>query len=119
MSQRLLHLGAFYFCTLQEVDYKVVKIIRNPFYDDHFDLKDERHQMGKTLYYLAKHCPNLQPELSRSVQLIGLGLYEKFELANQLLDGWLKDKSCEIVVFKDAVSRIFKLYVLLTFGHFV
>lgn len=95
------------------MQYIPVKVIRNPFYDDHFDIKDERFLMGKTLYCLAKSCSLLPPELSRTLQLIGLGLYEKFELANQLLESWLQDRSCEIVVFQDAVSKIllFSIYV--------
>lgn len=88
---------------LQEIDYIPIKVIRNIYYDDHFDIKDERFLLGKTLYYLSKNTKMLDPVFARSLQLIGLGLYEKFELANQHLTDWLQDSSAN-VVYSEAVS---------------
>jgi len=88
----------------QEPQYVPVKIITNPFYDDHFDIKDERFLLGKTLYSLGRHTKGLDQTLSRTLQLIGLGLYEKFELATKLLESWNKDSSLKNIVYKIAVS---------------
>ena len=84
--------------------YKPIRVIRNPYYDDHFDIKDERFLLGKTLYLISRGTPTLEGSFSRSLQLIGLGLYEKFELANELLKEWISDSSLTKVVYKRAVS---------------
>lgn len=60
-----------------------VKYLRNDFYDDHFDIKNTNHLVGKTILYFAD---TLKDEvLKNSLQLIGYGLYEKFEEANKFL----------------------------------
>ncbi|KAL4227721.1 ribosomal protein S27 [Mactra antiquata] len=89
----------------EDIEYVAVKVITNPYYDDHFDIKDERFLLGKTLYNLSKNTAMLDPEFSRSLQLIGLGLYEKFELANQLLEDWVKDSSLKNVVYSEALKH--------------
>uniref|UniRef100_A0A1B0CUT6 Mitochondrial 28s ribosomal protein s27 n=1 Tax=Lutzomyia longipalpis TaxID=7200 RepID=A0A1B0CUT6_LUTLO len=53
-----------------------VKYLRNPYFDDHFDLKDPQQLVGKTLYYFGMHTPG---SLGKSAQLLGLSLYGKFE----------------------------------------
>ncbi|XP_060594104.1 small ribosomal subunit protein mS27-like [Ruditapes philippinarum] len=86
----------------EEVVYKPVKVIRNLYYDDHFDIKDDRFLLGKTFYLISKNTPRLEGTFSRSLQLLGLGLYDKFELGNKLLEQWIKDDSLEKVVYKSA-----------------
>ncbi|XP_053405902.1 uncharacterized protein LOC123566391 isoform X1 [Mercenaria mercenaria] len=89
----------------EEVEYIAVKVIRNPYYDDHFDIKDERFLLGKTLYNISKNTATLDGAFSRSLQLIGLGLYEKFELANQLLEEWIADETIKDVVYSKALEQ--------------
>ncbi|XP_059612509.1 small ribosomal subunit protein mS27 [Phlebotomus argentipes] len=65
-----------------------VKYLRNAFFDDHFDLRDHQHLVGKTLYYLGLNLPNA---VGRSIQILGLSLFGKFEegtnFVNNLKDG--------------------------------
>lgn len=88
----------------EDIEYIAVKVIRNPYYDDHFDIKDERFLLGKTLYNLGSNTPVIDGALSRSLQLIGLGLYEKFELANQFLEKWISNRELPHVVCCEALN---------------
>lgn len=57
-----------------------VKYIQYPFYDDHFDIKDERFLIGKTLILLSlAPSLNLTHPMATSLNLIGNGLYHKFD----------------------------------------
>ncbi|XP_052796232.1 28S ribosomal protein S27, mitochondrial-like [Mya arenaria] len=89
----------------EDPQYIPKSVITNPYYDDHFDIKDERFLLGKTLYNLGKHTQGLDGTLSRTLQLIGLGLYEKFELANQLLTSWMNDSSLDTIVYEIAIEK--------------
>lgn len=53
-----------------------VKFIRNPFFDDHFDLVDDNALVGKTLLMLGELIPG---KIGNSAQLLGYGLYGKYE----------------------------------------
>lgn len=53
-----------------------VKFIRNPYFDDHFDLKDENALVGKTLVMVGELIPGT---IGNSAQLLGYGLYGKYE----------------------------------------
>ncbi|XP_050401291.2 28S ribosomal protein S27, mitochondrial [Patella vulgata] len=86
----------------EEEDWIPVKYIRFPVYDDHFDIKDERFLMGKTLYILGKTCQD--EVLGRSLQFMGLGMYQKFEKAIKLLENWEKDQP-GILLLKEAVVK--------------
>ena len=66
-----------------------MKVVHNQFYDDHFDIVDEQFQTGKTIYCLAKAMPDLDQTLSNSLQLLGLGMYNKFKLGNEKLEEWV------------------------------
>lgn len=52
-----------------------VKFLRNPFFDDHFDIRDPRHLVGKTLVRLSSELPK---NCQTSSKLMGLCLYEKY-----------------------------------------
>lgn len=67
-----------------EEDVKVrVKFVRNPFFDDHFDLREGLPIAGKTLVALTK---NHQDDLvKRSFYLIGLALWNKPEKAKDVI----------------------------------
>uniref|UniRef100_A0A1L8E094 Putative mitochondrial 28s ribosomal protein s27 n=1 Tax=Nyssomyia neivai TaxID=330878 RepID=A0A1L8E094_9DIPT len=81
-----------------------VKYVRNPFFDEHFDLKDHQQLVGKTLYYLGMQLPG---SLGRNAQLLGLSLYGKFEeglkLAKSLKDG--EEISAEVL---EKISQVLK-----------
>lgn len=59
-----------------------VRYLRNPYFDDHFDLTDPNHLVGKTLFMSGSSCPGALGTTSR---LIGLILWEKYETAEELL----------------------------------
>lgn len=80
---------------VQEVKVRV-KFLRNEFFDDHFDLKDNKHIVGKTLALLGK-C--LDPVLAANAQLLGYSLYQKNDKANEILKSTKSD-----VFYKDVVD---------------
>ena len=63
-----------------------VKFIINPYFDDHFDLKDTNHLLGKTFLYLADEVESTNETLSNSLKLLGYTLYDKFEKGNSFLE---------------------------------
>lgn len=56
-----------------------VAYLRNPNFDDHFELKNSYHLLGKTFLYLADEVKPWNATLSNSLNLLGFALYEKFE----------------------------------------
>ncbi|ESP00601.1 hypothetical protein LOTGIDRAFT_149768 [Lottia gigantea] len=87
----------------EEEDWIPVGIIRYIVYDDHFDIKDERFLMGKTLYTLGRNCAE-DSILSQSLQFLGLGLYQKFEKGMNLLEKWAESKDNTLVA-EEAVLK--------------
>lgn len=76
-----------------EDDVKVrVKFLRNPYFDDHFDLREPLQIIGKTLVALTKNKDDL---LKRSFYLVGLTLWNKTEKAKEFI-GALKANNKEI-----------------------
>jgi len=67
----------------EEVLFRV-PFFRNPWFDDHFDLKEPRHLIGKTFFLAGRQMKNNL--LSKTFQLIGLGMYEKWEATLELLN---------------------------------
>ncbi|KZC07999.1 PREDICTED: 28S ribosomal protein S27, mitochondrial [Dufourea novaeangliae] len=65
-----------------------VKYLRNPFFDDHFDITNPRDLVGKTLAFYGKHMNNT---LGRTCQLRGLMLYRKYDDIRNLMDQWLNN----------------------------
>lgn len=80
---------------VQEVKVRV-KFLRNEFFDDHFDLTDHKHIVGKSLVLLGKF---LDPVLAVNSQLLGYTLYQKNEKAGELLKSTKSD-----VFHKDVVD---------------
>ena len=63
----------------EEEDWIKVKYIKFPVYDDHFDIKDERFLLGKTLHMLAQvQTLNIPQQIRSSVGVIGSGIHHKF-----------------------------------------
>lgn len=67
-----------------------VKFIRNPYFDDHFDLNVPNHLIGKTLWMFGL---TLDEPIGVSSQLVGLVLYEKFEKCFVLLQDIIKQNT--------------------------
>lgn len=74
----------------EEVKYRRVRFIMEPWYDDHFDLPTEKQRLGKTLTMVAR----LEGDtlLSRGLQLVGWGFYEKFDEGLSLIKTWLESE---------------------------
>lgn len=66
-----------------------VKYIRNPFFDDHFDLTDPNHICGKTLYMIGNRFTDA---VGRSYCIMGLALYNKWEKLDKYLNGLVQSK---------------------------
>ncbi|XP_076370412.1 uncharacterized protein LOC143256706 isoform X2 [Tachypleus tridentatus] len=90
----------------EEEVFTRVPYIRNPFYDDHFDIKDPKHLVGKTLYLVGKEHNNV---LGRTYQLVGLGMYEKWEKAEKLLSKFLNLSESQPVLLQEGVSKFREL----------
>lgn len=61
-----------------------VKFIRNAFFDDHFDLRDETQLVGKTLSAIGKLIGG-ESAVGNSAQLLGLFHYGKYVEATELV----------------------------------
>ncbi|KAK2589336.1 hypothetical protein KPH14_007884 [Odynerus spinipes] len=71
-----------------------VRYLRNPYFDDHFDLIEPLQIVGKTLAFQGKHMDN---SLGRTCQLRGMILHKKYDKARNLVDQWLAKVNEEIV----------------------
>ncbi|KAK6619485.1 hypothetical protein RUM43_012242 [Polyplax serrata] len=75
-------------------DDEVVKVrleyLKNPYYDDHFDIKIPNHLVGKTLYMLGA---SVGDTIGASSQLLGLIMYEKYEKAVSFLEEVIKNNT--------------------------
>lgn len=74
-----------------------VKFLRNAFFDDHFDLKEPLHLVGKTLVWLSAVLPQ---EFQASSRLLGLCLHEQFEEAVRFVE----QLSREQVIYKEVLD---------------
>lgn len=68
-----------------------VKFIRNEYFDDHFDLREPGHLVGKTLAAIGRQVAATDAGLGNSAQLLGLWQYGKHAeataLAKRVLNG--------------------------------
>lgn len=78
-----------------------MKFITRPFYDNHFDIVEERFLLGKTLWYLGRE---LNDVIGRTLQVVGLAMWEKFDEALQLLESWRASE--DKTILEEAVSKI-------------
>ena len=81
-----------------------VKFLRNEFFDDHFDIKNTNHLVGKTILYLADTLKD--PVLKSSLQILGYGLYEKYEEANKFLADNKGSLYKEVVDFVKELGKV-------------
>lgn len=80
-----------------------IKFLRNPYYDDHFDIKDTITRSGKTLAWISEQQTD---NLNNNLQIIGWLIYKKYDklisLCKQLT------KSSEFRLYnevKDLINR--------------
>ncbi|CAL4208146.1 unnamed protein product, partial [Meganyctiphanes norvegica] len=67
---------------LEEVKVRV-SYVRNPYFDDHFDLRVPEHIVGKTLAWGAQ---NLEGSIRSSCELLGWALYQKWNKVSDLIN---------------------------------
>lgn len=96
-SPQFTRLPVLLFLSTQELMYKRVPFIENPWYDDHFDIPTERQRIGKTLTVLTG-ASTKEDALSRGYQIIGWALYEKLDRLQDLMRHWLEDSSLTTAV---------------------
>ncbi|CAO1340310.1 unnamed protein product [Diamesa serratosioi] len=80
-----------------------VGYLRNEYHDDHFDIRNTNHLVGKTLLYLAKELKQ-NDALKNNLELLGYTLYEKFDDGIKLLE-----TQSSSPFFADAVAIVQKL----------
>jgi len=87
-----------------EVKYRRIKFIQEPWYDDHFDLPTEHHMLGKTLTMVAQVEEMARggegDMLTRGAHLVGCGYHRKFDKGLKLMRQWVG-----AVDVKDAVAE--------------
>lgn len=66
--------------------------IRNPYFDDHFDLTNPHHLIGKTLSLLSDNLKNDDEVLASSVKLLGLALHGKWNKVESFLQKSVSNK---------------------------
>lgn len=83
-----------------------VRYIRNPYFDDHFDLKKPSHLIGKTFWLIGNEIPDV---LGRSYSLMGFALHEKWDKLKNYINFLLQSDN-KPVVYKDSVMFLQKLF---------
>ncbi|KAK1130707.1 hypothetical protein K0M31_018820 [Melipona bicolor] len=86
--------------TKEEIKIRV-RYLRNPFFDDHFDLTDPFDLVGKTLGFQGRFMNNA---LGRTCQLRGLILYKKYQDASNSIKQWLNEVEGDVLY-----SEVFEL----------
>lgn len=89
--------------TKEEIKVRV-SYLRNPYFDDHFDLTDPRDLVGKTLAFYGKIMNNT---LGRTCQLRGLILYKKYKDVLKLIEQWMNEVK-ENIVYEEVFDLIKK-----------
>lgn len=52
-----------------------INFLRNPYFDDHFDIKNSHHLVGKTFLSIGMH---MDGAIGNTIKLLGYSYYEKF-----------------------------------------
>ncbi|XP_075972841.1 uncharacterized protein LOC142974411 [Anticarsia gemmatalis] len=80
-----------------------VKYLRNPYFDDHFDIKDTYTLSGKTLAWISERSSD---NLNNNLQIIGWLVYKKYD---NLLNTCEKfSKSGSFTVYKEVLELLQK-----------
>ncbi|CAL1288295.1 unnamed protein product [Larinioides sclopetarius] len=87
----------------EEVQLIRVPFLRNPWFDDHFDITNPKHLLGKTFYLIGREMNSV---LGRSYQVIGLAMYEKWDKAAALLTTFSQSKDSTILNEADIFQKM-------------
>ena len=80
-----------------EIEYIRIPYLTNPYFDDHFDLKNRNHIFGKCLYFFGRELEKLslesdeQLKLAHTSMVIGLIYYQKWDRLSRLFDRIAKE----------------------------
>lgn len=78
-----------------------VKFLRNPYFDDHFDINDTLTLSGKTLAWISERASN---NLNNNLQLIGWLIYKKYDKLSVFCEKISTDKSFK--VYKEVIELV-------------
>lgn len=70
-----------------------IKFLRNPYFDDHFDIQDTFTLSGKTLAWISERAKD---NLSNNLQIIGWLIYRKFDKLSAFCETISKEKSFKV-----------------------
>lgn len=84
-----------------EIEYIRVPYLTNPYFDDHFEITNQSHLFGKSLYFfgyeIGKSCTKSEDlTLAFTSQIVGLTFYEKWPKLNKILDKLAEEKKIPI-----------------------
>ncbi|CAF4954600.1 unnamed protein product [Pieris macdunnoughi] len=77
---------------VEEVKIRI-KFLRNPYFDDHFDIKDIKLLSGKTLACISK-C--FSDNVSNNLQILGWLFYKKYDQLSTLVDKLSQNNSFKV-----------------------
>ncbi|CAB3236272.1 unnamed protein product [Arctia plantaginis] len=80
-----------------------VKYLRNPYFDDHFDIKDNFTLSGKTLAWMSETASN---NLNNNLQIIGWLIYKKYDKLVSLCESLSNTKTFKI--YKEVLEQLQK-----------
>lgn len=69
----------------------LVNFLRNPYFDDHFDIKNFQHLIGKTIYFSAINLRVEDSLVVDSLKIYGLLIFEKYEKILKILENMKRD----------------------------
>lgn len=75
-----------------------INYLRNPYFDDHFDLRNSNHLVGKTLLAISEF---MEGAIGNSIQLLGYCFYEKYADANKFIESMDTNE-----LYKDAIDIV-------------
>lgn len=78
-----------------------VNFLRNPYFDEHFDIRNSLHLVGKTFIAISQH---LDGAIRNSIQLLGYCLFEKYADGNKLVESINNTND----LYKDVVDIVVK-----------
>ncbi|XP_054269374.1 28S ribosomal protein S27, mitochondrial-like [Macrosteles quadrilineatus] len=71
-----------------------VRFLRNPYFDDNFDLVEPHHLIGKTMTYIGSGIDSC---VGKTYKLLGLILHEKFDEATSYITALSSSKESDLV----------------------
>lgn len=85
-----------------DVEHIRIPYLRNPYFDDHFDLVDTNSLCGKTLFLTGLR---MEGQMGQNLQLLGLCLFQKWSQVSQLL----REKAADVPLCSDVVPLVSKV----------